>query len=313
MKKFNIQWIAETAIIAALYAALTWLLAPISYGSMQFSISEVLILLVIFKPSYSVALILGCFIANTTSSLGWWDMVFGTLATAIAVIPMIKIKKIWLSALFPVISNGIIIAIELYFSLDIKPIWLSGITVALGEAVVLYFIGIPVMISISKIDGIVELLHLDVSHLSTKSFLTFIEALAIAISCLGVILFIAYPLYNIVEIGIEDGKEVAQTSSFSALTMCKNHLWALLFPLFSVGYGISFLFAKRKVKLCLTIANALFLLIPFILVGCYYSFAISYPYYYGYLIYIVLLLGIGVLGYSKDKPLKNNLEGNEIY
>jgi hypothetical protein len=30
MKKINIKFIAESAIIAALYAALTWLLAPIS-------------------------------------------------------------------------------------------------------------------------------------------------------------------------------------------------------------------------------------------------------------------------------------------
>ena len=43
MKKFNVRFIAESAIIAGLYVALTWLLAPISYGAVQFRISELCI------------------------------------------------------------------------------------------------------------------------------------------------------------------------------------------------------------------------------------------------------------------------------
>ena len=66
MKKFNVRFIAESAIIAGLYVALTWLLAPISYGAVQFRISEFLILLVVLNPKYAYALVIGCFIANTT-------------------------------------------------------------------------------------------------------------------------------------------------------------------------------------------------------------------------------------------------------
>ena len=150
MKRIDIKFLAESAIIAALYVALTWVLAPISFGSFQFRISEVLVLLVFFNPKFIVALIIGCFISNTTSPLGWWDMVFGTLATTLALIPMLKIKNIYISALMPVISNAIIVAIELYFSLNIAPIWLSMITVGIGEAAVLYLVGIPLMISINK-------------------------------------------------------------------------------------------------------------------------------------------------------------------
>ena len=47
MKNNNIKLIAESAIIAALYAALTWIFAPISYGPIQFRISEILVLLVV--------------------------------------------------------------------------------------------------------------------------------------------------------------------------------------------------------------------------------------------------------------------------
>ena len=85
MQKISVKLIAESAIIAALYVVTTWLLAPISYGAIQFRISEVLMLLVVLNPKFSFALILGCFISNTTSSLGWYDMVFGTLATVIAI------------------------------------------------------------------------------------------------------------------------------------------------------------------------------------------------------------------------------------
>ena len=69
-KSIDIKFIAESAIIAALYAALTWLFAPISYGPVQFRISEVLVLLVVLNPKYAISLIIGCFVANTTSSLG---------------------------------------------------------------------------------------------------------------------------------------------------------------------------------------------------------------------------------------------------
>ena len=81
MRKIDIRFIATSAIVAALYVALTWLLAPISYGSIQFRISEILILLVFFNPKYALPIVLGTFISNTTSSLGWYDMVFGTAAT----------------------------------------------------------------------------------------------------------------------------------------------------------------------------------------------------------------------------------------
>ena len=112
----NVRFLSQSAVIAALYAVLTWVLAPISYGPIQFRISEILVLLVFFNPKYAYAIILGCFVANTTSSLGWYDMVFGTLATTLAVLPMLKCKRISIAGLFPVISNAIIISLELWLA-----------------------------------------------------------------------------------------------------------------------------------------------------------------------------------------------------
>ena len=149
MQNLDIKFIIKSAIIAAIYVVLTWVLSPISYGAIQFRISEILVLLVVFNPKYSLALILGCLIANTTSSLGWYDMVFGTLATIIAIIPMCFVKKLPIAAIFPVISNALIVSFELGLAFDMfqpSAFWFNVLTIAIGEAVVLYLLGIPVMI-----------------------------------------------------------------------------------------------------------------------------------------------------------------------
>lgn len=110
-------------------------------------------LLIVLNPKYSFALILGCFISNTTSSLGWYDMVFGTLATIIAIIPMCFIRKMPIAAIFPVISNAFIVSLELgiAFNLWNEAFWYNVFTIALGFFVlniILYF-AYP-MYSISK-------------------------------------------------------------------------------------------------------------------------------------------------------------------
>lgn len=110
-------------------------------------------LLVVLNPKFSFALILGCFISNTTSSLGWYDMVFGTLATIIAITPMCFIRKMPIAAIFPVISNAFIVSLELgiAFNLWNESFWYNVFTIALGFFVlniILYF-AYP-MYSISK-------------------------------------------------------------------------------------------------------------------------------------------------------------------
>ena len=139
---FEVKNLARLAVVAALYAALTLALPGLSFGAVQFRMAELLTLLCFYRRDYSIALILGCFIANCFSPMALMDMIFGTLATAIAVIPMFSFKNIWLASLLPVVSNGVIVAIELYIAFG-EPIWLSMLTVALGELVVITLIGCP--------------------------------------------------------------------------------------------------------------------------------------------------------------------------
>ena len=76
--------LARGAMIAALYAAITLLLAPISYGEVQIRISESLTLLPVLLPEAVPALAVGCLIANVLGGCTIFDIVFGTLATLLA-------------------------------------------------------------------------------------------------------------------------------------------------------------------------------------------------------------------------------------
>jgi len=278
MNKINVRFIAESAIIAALYAALTWLFAPIAYGSIQFRLSEVLVLLVLFKPKYAYALILGCFISNTTSSLGVWDMVFGTLATALAVIPMMKIKNIYVASIFPVITNSIIVSIELYFALGIEPIWLSALTVGIGEAVVLYLVGIPVMISIANNEGLVEYLEFENNIKSTK-FFNLTNSLALALGAVGIILFIAYPC----------------TIDHTLLDLISSNYWLIVFIVFPIMYVVLFLFTKHIARLILTIIVAM---LPLFLMGAFIDGTVLISFFIGYAIYTILLIALSIFDFK---------------
>ena len=91
---FQTKNLVRLALVAALYAALTLALPGLSFGAVQFRFSEILVLLCFYRKDYSISLILGCFIANCFSPMALMDMIFGTLATAIAVIPMFYIKNL---------------------------------------------------------------------------------------------------------------------------------------------------------------------------------------------------------------------------
>ncbi|MCH5195512.1 MAG: QueT transporter family protein [Oscillospiraceae bacterium] len=137
---FNTKNMVRLALVAAAYAVLTLVIAPLSYAAVQFRFSEALVLLCFYRKDYCASMILGCFIANLFSPFGLYDIIFGTLATAVAVIPMYYIKNIYVASLLPVISNGFIVGFELF--LCGEPFWFSAGTVALGEAVVVCVLGV---------------------------------------------------------------------------------------------------------------------------------------------------------------------------
>lgn len=143
--------IAIVGLIAALYAVITLALGFISYGQIQFRISEILMFLPLFGKEYIIALTLGCFLANVVGPFGVPDIIFGTLATLISSIliyytpKLIKNNKytLFIASLWPTIINALIIGWELYKFFGV-PFVLGFLQVGFGEFIVITIVGLPV-------------------------------------------------------------------------------------------------------------------------------------------------------------------------
>lgn len=132
-----------SAAIAAIYTVLTMVFAPISFGLIQFRISEVLCILPFFTPAAIPGLFIGCLLSNFLCSAAMLDVVFGSLATLIGAVVSYKLRKYrWLVCVPPIVSNAIIIPWVLryaYGSTDL--LWYSMITVGIGEILAIGVLG----------------------------------------------------------------------------------------------------------------------------------------------------------------------------
>ncbi len=109
--KISTKRLVTLSLVAAIYVVATLAIAPLSYGPVQFRISEVLNLLAFINPIYGIGVTLGCFIANIFSPMSTQlDIIFGTLATALTVFCIGKTKNIIIASLYPTIFNAIIVA-----------------------------------------------------------------------------------------------------------------------------------------------------------------------------------------------------------
>ena len=143
--------LTRAALIAALYAALTLLLAPISYGEIQIRISEALTLLPIVLPEAVPALAVGCLLANVLGGCTVFDVVFGTLATLLAALCTRALRRFfWPAACMPVLFNGVIVgAVVHYAYAPVIPLPLCMLFVAAGEAVSCLLVG-PVVLRVVR-------------------------------------------------------------------------------------------------------------------------------------------------------------------
>ena len=148
-KTLNVRNLCLSGVIAALYAGLTLLLAPISYGPVQFRVSEALTLLPVLTPAAGPGLVIGCFLANLLGSTVE-DAIIGTGATFVAALLTRECRgNKWIAAFWLVICNALIVGIMLYAMFGGS--WIVNIlTVGLGEAVVCYALGIPLVKVLEK-------------------------------------------------------------------------------------------------------------------------------------------------------------------
>lgn len=161
-RKTKTRFLAQAGLIAAIYAVTTYLCAlwGIAYGQVQFRFSEALTILPLFTPAAIPGLTVGCFLANLSSPFGMVDVLCGTAATLLAAIAVrvtrqVRFKNIpWLAPLFPVLSNAIIVGLEISFFLPEGLSWAgfaaSALSVGLGELVVCYGLGLPLSIAMGR-------------------------------------------------------------------------------------------------------------------------------------------------------------------
>jgi uncharacterized membrane protein len=144
--------VARIGIIAGLYLAITFLLAPFSFGPLQVRAAEALTLLPILYPEAIPGLFLGCLLANLLGPFGVVDIVFGSLTTLLAAIMTHYFRHSFVAYLSPIFLNAFIVSLYLYAFFRI-PYWPTVLTIGLGESIAVLALGIPLirLIKIHKI------------------------------------------------------------------------------------------------------------------------------------------------------------------
>lgn len=152
------KFIVMSAVIASIYAVLTMSLYVMSYGPVQFRLSEALTILPVFTPAAIPGLTIGCVIANIMGGYGMLDVVFGGLATLLAAVCTRFFRKNTFLALFsPVFFNSIIVGPMLYFVVpESKSLLFNIFTVGFGELVVCFIVGYPLMRLLKRYPKIFE-------------------------------------------------------------------------------------------------------------------------------------------------------------
>ena len=171
---------ARIAVIAAAYAALTLVallfLGSLAWGPVQFRVSEALCVLALFTADAVPGLALGCAIANLanivlsgTGMLGMFDVVFGSVATALgAYFTWRNRRRPALALLGPVIANALVVPAYLplmlqgigFYTIPFTNIALDGaypamyvfglLATGIGEAVVMYVLGMPLYRALAR-------------------------------------------------------------------------------------------------------------------------------------------------------------------
>ena len=140
------------AAIAAIYVALTMSFSAISFGPVQFRISEALCILPFFTPAAIPGLFIGCFLSNLLCGAAVMDVVFGSIATLIGAVGSYCLRhNNWLVCVPPILANAIIVPWVLryaYGSTDLIPV--AMVTVGIGEILAIGVLGNLLLVTLDR-------------------------------------------------------------------------------------------------------------------------------------------------------------------
>ena len=136
MKNKNLLIMTQAAMIAAIYVALTYIFAPISFSEIQIRIAEALTILPVFTPAAVPGLFIGCLIGNTVSGALLPDIICGSLATLIGAFFTWKLRNAhpFLAPVPPILANTLVVPFVLKYAYLVDlPIPFMMLTVCIGE------------------------------------------------------------------------------------------------------------------------------------------------------------------------------------
>ena len=137
-KTLSVQFVAQAAVIAAIYVVLTLLFAPFSYGEVQVRLSEALTILPVFTPAAVPGLFVGCLLSNILGGCIVPDIIFGSLATLTGAVftYLLRNQSRFLAPLPPILAKALIVPFILRFGYQVPlPIPFMMLTVGIGEVI----------------------------------------------------------------------------------------------------------------------------------------------------------------------------------
>ena len=152
----KVSFITQSAIIAALYIAMTYLAFSVNLasGPIQIRFSEALAVLPYFTPAAIPGLFIGCLLSNVLTGAVIWDILFGSLATLIGALvayAMRKLKSKWLICIPNILANSIIIPFVLIYAYgDASAYYLLLASVGIGEIISCGVMGTALLFYLDK-------------------------------------------------------------------------------------------------------------------------------------------------------------------
>lgn len=160
MRKFSTRELVLAAMVAALYAVLGYFgdVFGLTFGPVQIRFAEALTVLPFLFPATAPGLAIGCLITNLLSPYGPIDVIFGTLATAIAAWLTTRMPRWYLAALPPILVNAIILP-PMWAWAEVGAVnaafWtacgFNAVTFLFGEAIACYVLGTLLLKLLPKI------------------------------------------------------------------------------------------------------------------------------------------------------------------
>ncbi|RFA36572.1 hypothetical protein CAI16_04070 [Virgibacillus dokdonensis] len=153
-----ISELTKIAIISSLYVIVTISLAPISFGAIQFRLSEMFNFLALYHKRYVIAVTFGVVIANFMSPTWFLDVPIGSISTFLVLIFCKHVTQQMKNDILKITTTTIIFAVSMFtvaaqltLLFDL-PFFYTWLTVGIGELLSMTIGGIVIYWLAKRVD-----------------------------------------------------------------------------------------------------------------------------------------------------------------